>query len=76
MRDKQQLSCANELKLMREQVGFSMRDLAIFLGIPKRTLENWEYGISAPPQYVIDLIIYKVQHELVRFTDQIQYEIK
>lgn len=70
------LSCSDELKLLREQVGFSMRDFAIFLGVPKRTIENWEYGISKPPRYVIDLIVYKVQHELVRFEDQIQHDFK
>lgn len=69
------ISCSDKIKLIREQVGFSMRDLSVFLGIPKRTLENWEYGISAPPRYVVDLIIYKVQHELILFKDQIQTDL-
>ena len=75
MPKKNEPSYADELKLLRDQVGFTMRDLAIFLGVPKRTIENWEYGISKPPRYVMDLIIYKVTKELVRFDDQIHVDL-
>ena len=38
----------NKITLARIAYGISRADLARETGIPKRTLENWEYGKSKP----------------------------
>ncbi len=45
------------IKEAREKAGWSQAVMAQIMGIPKRTIENWESGVSAPPQYVSDLIV-------------------
>ena len=54
------------VKALRAETGLSQVAFAKRLGIPRRTIENWESGVSAPPPYVIDLIKYKIDHENMR----------
>ena len=42
---------ARALKAWREHRSFSQRDAADFLGISKRTLENWEQERATPRGY-------------------------
>jgi DNA-binding transcriptional regulator YiaG len=44
---------ARSLKAWREVKGFSQRDAAEFLGISKRTLENWEQERATPRGYAV-----------------------
>lgn len=53
----------NPIKELRRQTGLSQRAFAAYLGIPRRTVENWEAEVNKCPQYVIDLIRYKLEHE-------------
>ena len=39
------------------------KEFAEWLGIPYRTMQEWELGRRAMPQYVLDLIAYKVRNE-------------
>lgn len=50
----------NNLKQARQQAGLTQAQMSEQLGIPKRTIENWERGISTPPQYVEQLVIEKL----------------
>lgn len=43
--------------------GMTQRAFAEFLGIPKRSVENWCMGVSKCPDYVLDLISYKLKKE-------------
>ena len=38
--------------------------MAATLGIPKRTIENWESGVNIPPIYVENLIIADIKRRL------------
>ena len=55
------------IKELRTQTGMTQKAFAEYFGIPKRTIENWE--AAAPdakrkcPDYLLDLMIYKLQHE-------------
>ena len=40
------------------QVKFSER-----YGIPRRTLEHWERDLNKPPEYVLDLLEFKVRYD-------------
>lgn len=51
------------VKALRAETGLSQVAFAKKLGIPRRTIENWESGVSAPPPYVVELIRYKLEHE-------------
>ena len=42
----------NDLKRARHAAGLSQRKMAEALGIPCRTIEDWEAGKSTPPDYV------------------------
>jgi putative transcriptional regulator len=39
---------APDVKAIREQFGMSQSDMATFLNVSKRTLENWEQGRRGP----------------------------
>ena len=48
---------------VREQTNMNRKEFAEWLGIPYRTMQEWELGRRAMPKYVLDLISYKVQNE-------------
>lgn len=50
----------NNLKQARQQAGLTQAQMSEQLGIPKRTIEDWERGISTPPKYVEQLVIEKL----------------
>lgn len=43
--------------------GMPMSSFGSFFGVPPRTMQDWIYGASPCPQYVIDLMAYKLEHE-------------
>ncbi len=49
---------------IREKSGMSRPDFARWLGVPYRTMQEWELGRRAMPEYVLRLIAYKVYNEL------------
>jgi putative transcriptional regulator len=51
------------IKDMRTRAGMTQAQFAELLGVPKRTLENWEYGKSRCPEWAIKLINYYLSHE-------------
>lgn len=51
----------SKLKETRVSLGFTQKQVAEMLGIPKRTIENWEGGVNKCPDYVERLIIEKLQ---------------
>jgi len=50
-------------KDLKSQTGMTQQQLADFLNIPKRTIENWDSGTSKCPPYVLELIEYKLLNE-------------
>ena len=61
--DDQKRKLANLFKAVREQSGMTRKDFANWLGIPYRTMQEWELGRRAMPDYVLKLIAYKVVNE-------------
>ena len=57
---------AYQFKAIREQAGMNRKDFSDWLGIPYRTMQEWELGRRAMPEYVLRLIAYKVQMEKER----------
>ena len=54
---------AYAIKAVREQSGMNRNDFAEWLGIPYRTISDWEHGERQMPDYVLRLIAYKVRME-------------
>lgn len=51
------------IKELRIACGMTQQQFAELFGIPKRTIENWEYGKSQCPVYVQTLIDYYLRNE-------------
>ena len=49
--------------VIRQQSGMNRTDFAKWLGVPYRTMQEWELGRRAMPEYVLRLIAYKVVNE-------------
>lgn len=48
---------------LRESVKMNKVQFAEYLGIPYRTIQNWEAGLRQCPDYVIRLIEYRLNNE-------------
>ena len=54
------------IKQIREYYKMSQIEFAIYLNVPRRTVENWESPKRTPPKdYIIELIKYKFAHDPV-----------
>ena len=51
---------AYAFKMIRELSGMNRKDFSEWLGIPYRTMQEWELGRRVMPEYVLRLIAYKV----------------
>jgi putative transcriptional regulator len=40
----------------------TQQEFSKLYGVPVRTLQNWELGVSVPPAYVLDLLEFKVRY--------------
>lgn len=45
------------VKGIREIIGLTQKEFANKFNIPIKTLQNWEYGRSAPADYVLQMIL-------------------
>lgn len=52
------------LKRIRKQYGLTQMQLSMLLEMPRRTLEDYERGASAPPIYLQQLILNGIRAEL------------
>lgn len=53
------------IREIRDTTGLSQSKFAAALHIPLRTIQAWELGERACPEYVVELIAYRVQHDPV-----------
>ena len=51
------------IKELRKKTGLSKSKFSAKFGIPVRTLQQWEQGISAPPEYLVRMMAYIMQLE-------------
>lgn len=57
------MESAEKIKRIREQTGLSRKDFSTHIGIPLRTIEDWEAGRRKPPEYIPRLIEYQLKYE-------------
>lgn len=53
----------NAIKALRLATGMSQGKFCEYIKIPKKTFASWEQGIRVPPDYIIELIEYKLRGE-------------
>ena len=51
------------LKELRTATRMTQKKFGEYFGIPHRTIQNWEGGQSQCPQYLLELMIYKLKNE-------------
>ena len=51
------------VKELRELSGMTRPKFAEYFGIPYRTMQNWEMGLRQCPDYLLDLMRYKLDKE-------------
>lgn len=65
------MGAAEEIRRLRNQTGLNRKEFSQHIGIPVRTLEDWEAGRRTPPEYIPRLIAYQLKYEeLVRKIEQ------
>lgn len=52
-----------EIKKLRIACGMTQKAFAEYFSIPKRSIENWEGGTRNAPEYLIELMEYKLRKE-------------
>lgn len=52
----------NKIKAARAKAGISQQKLSERLGIPKRTIENWESEVNSPPEWAEKLLIQAIEN--------------
>lgn len=53
----------NPIRTIRAETGMSQVAFGAALHIPRRTIEEWEARNRKCPQYVVELIAFRVQHD-------------
>ena len=52
------------IKELRAKTGLTQTEFGKRLGgIPLRTIQNWETGVSAPPKWALELIAFRVEND-------------
>ena len=75
MEKKEQLEKQiHKLKKIREELGMNRTDFSRYVGIPLRTLEEWEAGRRKMPDYVLRLITYYTKMECLLAEKKIELE--
>ncbi len=52
-----------EFKKIREQSGMNITKFSEYFKIPYRTIQHWEHGTRQCPEYLLELIEYKLKKE-------------
>lgn len=50
---------------LRRAANMSRPEFADYFKLPYRTLQNWELGLRECPDYLLELMIYKLQKESI-----------
>lgn len=52
-----------DFKELRQKSGMNLKQFSEYFNIPYRTIQHWEAGDRKCPDYVLELIEYKLQNE-------------
>lgn len=57
------MEISEKIKELRNETGLNRREFAEHFQIPLRTVEEWEAGRRKPPEYIPQLIEYRILYE-------------
>ena len=60
---KMSVSSMTRTRQPSQKIGLSQSKYSAKFGIPVRTLQQWEQGISAPPEYLVRMMAYILKLE-------------
>ena len=76
MEKKEQLEKQiNRLKKIRDDLGMNRTEFSRYIGIPLRTLEEWEAGRRQMPDYVLRLLAYYVKTQQLLVETKLELEL-
>lgn len=52
-------------KELRQKSGMNLTRFSQYFGIPYRTIQNWDRGERKCPEYLLDLMLYKLTNEKI-----------
>ena len=52
-----------EFKELRQASGMNQTQFAKYFKVPRRTVQNWESGVNRCPEYLLELMHYKLEKE-------------
>ena len=64
------MNLQNELICLRKSTGMNRRQFAEYFEIPYRTMQDWELGSRKMPDYLLRLMVYKVETEQKKLKEQ------
>lgn len=56
---------AINIRELRNRLGDTQSEFAKRYNIPFRTIQNWESGVRKPPEYILELLKYRIKDDLV-----------
>lgn len=62
----------SKLKKMRQKLEMNRTEFSHYVGIPLRTLEEWEAGRRQMPDYVLRLMVYYTKMERFLYENEIK----
>lgn len=48
---------------LKKSTGMTLKEISDYFGVPLRTVENWSSGVNKCPDYLIELMRYKLERE-------------
>ena len=65
----------DKVRELRKLTGLSANKFGEKYGIPMRTVQNWESGLSTPPEYVVNLLARCVIEDTEKEREEIKERI-
>lgn len=60
---EEQSDASGKIKKLRQMTGCNQDEFAKKYNIPIRTIRSWEAGDRVPPEYVVDLLNFRIKNE-------------
>lgn len=54
----------NQIQEIRKRSGLSQTQFSYLLGIPVKTIQNWEQGRTKPPVWILELIEKRIEGKI------------
>lgn len=63
IKERDNMEVKDRLLEIRKETGMNRKEFAGYFGIPYRTMQDWELGNRQMPEYLLRLIVYKIEME-------------